>query len=117
MPLAVSAVVANDVLTRSLIVRLPETASGYNRLLWRESFMAYRAAQESGWWTGSQVWASGTDADRSSYATPGDLQTLKFHFPAGNTAYSSLISKPGLYAIVTIDRGKHRFLNCRFLHR
>ena len=117
-PKAISAAVTNDVTSRTLVVRLPDTESGYNRLLWREAFMAYRAAAESGWLRGRQLWASGASPDRTPYATPGDLQTLRFHFPLdGSTAYTSLTAEPGLYAIVTIDRSTSRFLSCRFLTR
>ena len=116
-PKAISAAVANDALSRTLIVRLPDTESAYSRLLWREAFMAYRSAAESGWRRGRQLWASGAAADRLPYATPGDLQTLKFHFPPGVTAYTSLIAEPDLYGIVTIDRSTSRFLSCRFLTR
>jgi hypothetical protein len=42
-------------------------------------------------------------------------QQLRFHFPPGVTAYAKLISKPGLRAIVTIDRSTRRFLSGRFL--
>ena len=37
-PKAISAAVSNDVTSRSLIVRCPETESGYGRFLWREAF-------------------------------------------------------------------------------
>jgi hypothetical protein len=40
-PLAITAAVSNDVLSRTLVVRLPETEKGYSRLLWREAFAAY----------------------------------------------------------------------------
>jgi hypothetical protein len=33
------------------------------------------------------------------------------------TAYATLIAKPGLRAIVTVDRGTSRFLSCQFLIR
>jgi hypothetical protein len=42
---------------------------------------------------------------------------LKFFFEPGNKAYSQLIGKPGLYAIVTADRASKYFLRCLFLHR
>lgn len=118
-PLAITAAVTNDFPSRTLIVRLPETEVGYSRLLWREAFAAYRAAEESGWsGNTSPLYAYALGAgDRIAYATPGDLSTLKFHFPVGNTAYVGLIGKPRLYAIATIDRGTSRFRTLRFLHR
>jgi hypothetical protein len=117
-PLAVVAAVSNDFPSRTLIVRLPETEAGYSRLLWREAFAAYSRAEESGWSGGRPLYASALGAgDRLAYAVPGDLSALKFHFPVGNSAYAGLIGKPGLYAIVTIDRGTSRFRTVRFLHR
>jgi hypothetical protein len=116
-PMAVDAAVSNDVLSRTLVVRLPETEKGYARLLWREAFRAYKAAEESGWSGGTApLWATALGADRIAYAMPGDLQTLKFHFPPGETIYARLISKP-VSAIVTLDRSSHRFRTVRFLHR
>jgi hypothetical protein len=55
--------------------------------------------------------------DRLAYAVPGDLQTLKFHFEPGKTVYAQLIAKPGLRALVTLDRGSRRFLGARFIIR
>jgi hypothetical protein len=81
-PHAVDCAVSNDVLSRTLVVRLPQTEVGYSKLLWREAFAAYSRAEESGWsGGGSPLWASALGADRIAYAMPGDLQTLKFHFP------------------------------------
>ena len=116
-PMAISAAVSNEVLSRTLVVRLPETEKGYTRLLWREAFGAYSRAEESGWSGGTApLSASALGADRITYAMPGDLQTLKFHFPVGNTGYASLIAKP-VATIVTIDRSTSRFRTVRFLHR
>jgi hypothetical protein len=117
-PLAVSAAVSNDILSRTLVVRLPEKAGGYEKLLWREAFQAYRAAEENGW-TGDTgpLWASALGSDRLAYATSGDLQTLKFHFEPGKTVYTQLIAKPGVRAIVTLDRSSRQFLGVRFLIR
>jgi hypothetical protein len=117
-PYAVECAVSNDILSRTLVVRLPQTEVGYARLLWREAFQAYRAAEENGWSIGtSPLWAGALGADRLAYAVPGDLQTLKFHFEPGKTVYAQLIAKPGLRAIVTIDRGTSRFSTVRFLNR
>jgi hypothetical protein len=112
-PYAVTCAVSNDVVSRTLVVRLPETEVGYGRLLWREAYAALKRDDEVG---RSDLYASALGADRLAYAVPGDLQTLKFHFPPGVTAYSKLISKP-VYAIVTIDRGTSRFRTVRFLNR
>ena len=99
-------------MSRTLSVRLPQTEVGYSRLLWREAFQAYVKAEESGWGGDVQLWAG----DRDAYAVPGELQTLNFHFPPSVAAYAQLVGKPGLYAIVTIDRGTSRFLSVRFLN-
>lgn len=116
-PVAITAAVSNDVLSRTLVVRLPETEVGYARLLWREAYQAYRAAEESGWrGNTAPLWATALGADRLAYAVPGDLQTMKFHFEPGKTVYAQLIAKP-VAAIVTIDRGTSRFRTVRFLHR
>jgi hypothetical protein len=45
-----------------------------------------------------------------------------FFFPPGEQAYvkqaySMLVGKPGLYALVTVDNAKGFFMNCTFLHR
>jgi membrane-associated phospholipid phosphatase len=114
-PYAISAAFTNDVLSRTLVVRLPETEVGYGRLLWREAYAAYAADEESGWGRGP-VYASALGAGRLAYAVPGDLQTLRFHFPSGAPAYAQLIAKP-VSAIVTIDRGTSRFRTVRFLNR
>ena len=95
-PYAITAAVSNDVLSRTLSVRLPETEVGYARLLWREAYQAYKAAKESGWSGGRPLHASALGTDRLAYAVPGDLQTLKFTFQPGVTAYTLLISKSGL---------------------
>ena len=102
-PLAISAAVSNDVLSRTLVVRLPEDAkSSYAALRWREAYGALRREDEVG---REDLYAAALGADRLAYAVPGDLQTLRFHFQPGIHAYATLIAKPGLRAIVTVDRG------------
>ena len=113
-PYAVVAAVSNDVVSPTLSVHLPQTEVGYGRLLWHE---AYQATEESGWSGGTApLYASALGADRIAYATPGDLQTLQFHFEPGKTVYAQLIAKP-LSAIATIDCGTSRFRTVRFLNR
>ena len=115
-PKAISAAVSNDVTSRSLIVRCPDTESGYGRFLWREAFALLKRDSERGGRPG--LYASRSYTEQLAYAVPGDLQTLRFHFPLdGRTAYTELTAEPGLYAIVTIDRSTSRFMNCRFIIR
>ena len=124
-PMAVDGVVFNDVGTRTLTVRLPDKASGYERLMWQQGWQALRQAQEKGWYetsmrplrTPPEVWASTPGHYRVVYGLPGDGGVLTFHFPPGVAAYTELISKPGLIAILTVDRGNHHILSCRFLNR
>jgi len=42
---------------------------------------------------------------------------LLFRFRPGETAYTELIGRPRLYAIVTIDRELARFMTVKFLNR
>jgi hypothetical protein len=90
---------------------------GYSKLLWREAFQALQTAEEDGWRKHSHVWASAPGARQVAHVLPGDLQTLTVHFPAGVTAYTELISRPGLYAIATLDRSTRRFRSLKFLNR
>jgi hypothetical protein len=117
-PYAVSCAVSNDVVSRTLSVRLSQTEVGYPRLLWREAYQACVRDEESGWGGDGQLWASVQGAGgRVAYAIPGELQTLNFRFQPGVATYAQLVGKPGVYAIVTLDRGLRRFLNVRFLNR
>ena len=118
-PVAVDGVVFNDVETRTLHVRLSDQANGYSRLLWAQGWQALRRAEESGWRNNGvpDVWASAPGAYRIVHGLPGEGGTLKFTFHTGQTAYSELVGKPGLAAIVTLDRGTHHILGVKFLNR
>jgi hypothetical protein len=118
-PVAVDGVVFHDVLTRTLSVRLSDRASGYERLLWTQAWQQQRRGREAGWPPGSVPWlyADVPGAPRVVHGQPADGGAMSFHFPPGTAGYSELISKPGLVAIVTVDRATHRFLTCRFLNR
>jgi hypothetical protein len=118
-PLAVDGVVFNDVATRTLHVRLSDQASGYTRLLWQQGWQQQRRAEEAGWPSSGApwVWASAPGHHRIVHGLPGEGGTLKFHFPTSVSAYSELISKPGLAAIVTVDCGTHHILGVKFLNR
>jgi hypothetical protein len=117
-PLAVDGAVFNDVATRTLVVRLSETAGGHAQLMWREAHGALVRAQESGWRTGQQtVWGGAFGNRQIVYAAPGEYQVLLFRFAPAQAEYSRLVGKPNLAAIVTIDRELSRFMSVQFLHR
>jgi hypothetical protein len=119
-PHEATGVVSNDLSNRTLTVKLSDQANGYTRLLWREAFRALRSSEEGGWRNGHPtVWASTPNAFQVAYAQPGSPDwggQLKFAFPSGD-AYTKLISKPGLYASVWIDRSTNRFINVNLKHR
>ena len=118
-PVAVDGVVFNDVATRTLTVRLPDNASGYTKLLWQQGWQQLRRAEEAGWPSSGAPWvyASTPSANRVVHGLPVVGGQLAFHFPAGTAGYTELISKPGVVAIAVLDRGTHRFLSVKFLHR
>ena len=118
-PQAIDAVVFSDVLSRTLTVRLPDHASGYERLLWTQAWQQQRRSQEAGWPPNGAPWlyADVPGAPRVVHGQPAEGGVMSFYFPPGTAGYSELISKPGLVAIVTVDRGTHQFLTCRFLNR
>jgi len=123
-PLAIHAPVTNDVDARTLVVRRPENIGGYAKLMWRESHEALVRAEEAGWPLGYDFVWGGAFGDRQIvHAAPGANLTLRFHFPlgvrvpVGGNVYAKLISKPGLFGIVTMDRERRRFLSCRFNNR
>jgi hypothetical protein len=115
--MVVDAAVFNDVPSRTLVVRLSESAGGYEKRLWRESHGALVTAEASGWRTGGTVYASAPGAFQVAHAAPGDYGQLLFRFPPGVTAYAELVSKPNLYAVVGMDRSTNRFINVKFRHR
>ena len=117
-PLAITAVVVNDFANRTLFCRLPDHLTGPGRIAWADGWQALQLAEENGWGGNTpSLWAATKTAERVARATAGDAQTLKFFFEPGNQAYSQLIGRPGLYAIVTADRAAKYFPRCLFLHR
>jgi hypothetical protein len=118
-PQAVSGVVFVDAVSRVLTVRLPDLAGGYERLLWTQAWQQLRRAQEAGWPPGGPqpVLADLPGARQVAHGQPGEGGTLQFTFPPKTPGFAELISKPGVVAILTVDRGSHRFLSCRFLSR
>jgi hypothetical protein len=71
-------------------------------------WVAQRDAVPVGWCFGNRPIVHGL---------PGDGLALTFHFPAGMEAYAKLISRPGLAAIVTLDRELCRFQSVQFVNR
>ena len=116
-PVAIDGVVVTDIATRSLGVRLSETASGYQRLWWKTAHQQLKAAVENGWANHPYVWASTPSVYQVAHVQPADFSMLTVHFPVGTAGFSELISRPGLYAIAVIDRNSSRFLSVKFLHR
>jgi hypothetical protein len=118
-PQAIDAVVFVDAVERTLTARLPDQANGYTRLLWVQAWQQLRRAEQAGWppegapW----VWADLPGARQAAHGQPTEAGTLTFHFPVGAPGFAKLISRPGVAAIVTVDRSTQRFLTCRFLNR
>jgi hypothetical protein len=116
--MAINAVVVNDFANRTLFARLPDTLTGPGRIAWADGWQALQLAEERGWDSRTpSLWASTKTAERVARVTAGEGQQLKVFFQSGNAAYSQLIGKPGLYAIVTADRAARYFLRVLFLHR
>jgi hypothetical protein len=84
-PQAIDLVAFVDVVTRTLIVRLPDTAGGYERLLWTQGWQQLRKAYEDGWPASGPPWvfAGLPGAGRAVHAVPGEAATLVFNFPVG----------------------------------
>jgi hypothetical protein len=100
-------------------VRLPDSAGGDAISLWRQAYSQLRRAEESGWPASHPfLWGGAFGNRQIVHGKPGDGLALTFHFPAGvgDGVYAKLIGRPGLAAIVTIDRGLCRFLSVQFLN-
>jgi hypothetical protein len=120
-PKAITAPVVNDVANMTLIVRRPDAAGGSEKLLWKESHAALVQAEERGWPNGTRfVWGSAPGHYQFAHAAPGPNLTLLFPFAVGTVAakvYAELVSRPGLYAIITADKSARYFLGVTFKHR
>jgi|SRR5215212_483094 len=116
-PLAVDAVVYNDVASRTLFCRLRDDAGGHARSLWSQAYQQLRKAEQAGWPLSEPwLWAHAPGKREVAHGLPADAGMIKFHFPAGQTAYSELVGKPRLSAIVVIDSSACRFLHVAFRH-
>jgi hypothetical protein len=118
-PRAIDGAVENDISNRTLIVRRPKHIAGYAAFLWRQAHELLALAEERGWPSSGArfVWCSAPGNPDLVHAAPGANLTLRFHFPAGSPAgkvYSELVGKPGLSAIVVVDRETHYFLGVKF---
>jgi hypothetical protein len=120
-PLAITAPVVPDFANMTLVVRRPDNAGGYERLLWRESHIALVKAEESGWPMGTPyVWGSAPGNFQFAHAAPGPNLTLLFAFAVGTRAaqvYAELVGRPGLSAFATADKSTRYFLGVTFRHR
>ena len=118
-PSAISAPVTVDFANMALIVRRPDTAGGYERLLWREAHAALVKAEEVGWSGAPTVWGNAPSNRQFGHARPGPNLTLVFGFLPGTAAakvYAALVGRPGLYAFVTADKSARHFLGVSFRH-
>jgi hypothetical protein len=122
--MAVVGVVRSVVSERVLLVRVSDNENGYARSTWQAAYGALKSAEESGWSRNRNtptVWASTDKSDNVAFAVAGDPVfggLLKFTF-AGEAAYSQylqMVAKPGLTAVVVLDRETHRFLSTKFRH-
>ena len=75
-PYALDGVVVNDLPLRSLSVRLPDTASGYQRLWWKQAWLQLRATVEDGWQNHPFVWASTPSAYQVAHVQPGGFSNI-----------------------------------------
>jgi hypothetical protein len=118
-PVVVDGVVFNDPGSRTLSVRLSDGADSHARLLWQRAWQRQRRSQEAGWpFSGAPwVYADAPGAPRVVHGLPAEGGAMSFHFPVGTAGYSGLVGKPGLAALVTIDRSTGQFLTTRFLNR
>jgi hypothetical protein len=120
-PRAIDGAVTNDVANRTLIVRRPKHITGHEAFMWRQAHEQLVSADERGWYNSdANVRCSAPGHRELVSAAPGPNLTLLFHFPAGSEAgkvYTELVGKPGLSAIVVVDRETHYFLNVKFRHR
>jgi hypothetical protein len=116
-PIVVLGVVAVDLPSRTLQVRASELASGHEKLNWRTAHQALRQAEETGWRTGGTVYASAPGAYQVAHVNPGDFLSLLVRFPPGEQAFSQLLSRPGLFAWVSVDRSTGKFIGVKFSHR
>ena len=116
-PVAFAAVVVNDPVSRTLIVR-PAGKGGYGAVLWRQAHRELvedlRISAIFGY-TAPGVPAhtpSRRDVARGVHALDGSLQ---FHFPLRDPAYAELVGKP-ISAIVVLDRATKSILSVKFRH-
>jgi hypothetical protein len=117
-PKVVDCVVFADTTTRTLSVRPGDQVGGYEKAIWREAWQSQRRAQESGWpLSGSRwIYADVPGAPRVVHGVPVDGGQMAFHFPVGTAGFGTLIAKPGLVALVSLDISTREFLTCRFLN-
>src|SRR5829696_4234179 len=120
-PLAVDAVVVNDIATRTLVVK-PAKAGSYAGLLWREGHRKLMQADQGGRTYHDQingnyardVWASGAGRREIARGKPAADGSLRFKFERGDPSYMALVSTPWLGAIVVVDRASSQILGVKF---
>jgi hypothetical protein len=115
-PKAVTGSVFVDAVARTATVRISELENSYNRSLWSDGWLALRQSYESGWPRGGPPWVY-CDGRRDVHGVPVEGGGLTFHWPVGTEGFADLVSRPGLYAIATVDINTHYISTVKFLHR
>jgi hypothetical protein len=119
-PRAIDGAVENDIFNRTLIVRRPKHIAGYEAFMWRQAHEHLVNAEERGWYNSDAYVRCSTSGHPDIVsATPRCESDITVSLPAGTPAgkvYTEMVSKPGLAAIVVVDRGTLYFLNVKFLH-
>jgi hypothetical protein len=118
-PQAFDVVVQNDTTARDLVVRLGEHTTGTARSAWQRGHNTAVLAQEDAatYVATPELWGIDPNGEKVALGVPGGDGTLRFHFEPGVEAYKALVSKPGLYAIATIDLEQGFFHRVAFKHR
>jgi hypothetical protein len=117
--MAVVGVVSSVIPERTLVVRISDHASSYERSTWRTAYQALKASEERGWSAHPTVYASTDKSANVAFAAAGDPVfggLLRFTFAPGEPSYVQLVGNPGLTCFVVLDRESHRFLSCKFRH-
>jgi hypothetical protein len=115
-PLIADGIVTIDPRERALVVRPAPSARPYAKVLWAEGVRAQAEAFRRGGGPRT-VWASGGGSSRIAYGLPEGADALAFRFGIGDPVYRRLVSTPGLFARIAVDRASDQILGVTFKGR